>query len=127
MPSVPGLVGQTLQRVRLASPFLLRSVTPPAIRALKGAVSWACAGSANASSGRSTTACSSVIHLMIAGRFRWAPAAGPERRKSEGGQAPKPALAAFDFTSGTLMLTEAGAKKRASLYVVEGEAALDGT
>src|SRR6185369_7191293 len=57
-----------------------------------------------------------IIHLMIAGRFQW---------KSRG--APIPArlgLASFDFPSGSLLLTEAGTKKRASLYLVQGESAL---
>jgi formamidopyrimidine-DNA glycosylase len=61
-----------------------------------------------------------VIHLMIAGRFKWKPA---------GTKVPgKVGLAAFDFATGTLLLTEAGSKRRASLYVVRGErklAALD--
>ncbi len=59
-----------------------------------------------------------VLHLMIAGRLHWRPpgAALPRRR----------GLAAFDFPPGTLLLTEAGAKKRASLHVVQGDSALDG-
>jgi formamidopyrimidine-DNA glycosylase len=59
-----------------------------------------------------------VFHLMIAGRFRW---------RAAGAKPPgKVGLAAFDFPAGTLLLTEAGSKKRASLHVVEGEAALAG-
>jgi formamidopyrimidine-DNA glycosylase len=57
-----------------------------------------------------------VIHLMIAGRLRWVPA---------GGKVPgKIGLAAFDFTNGTLILTEAGSKRRASLWLVRGEESL---
>ena len=58
-----------------------------------------------------------VIHLMIAGRLHWKPAAS-----KAGGQN---ALLALDFPNGSLVLTEAGSKRRASLYVVRGEAALD--
>ena len=64
---------------------------------------------------------------MIAGRFRWEDGrtkAKARRPKAEG-RRPKTALASFDFTTGTLLLTEASAKKRASLYVVHGEAALE--
>jgi formamidopyrimidine-DNA glycosylase len=58
-----------------------------------------------------------VIHLMIAGRLRWVPA---------GGKVPgKIGLAAFDFPNGTLILTEAGSKRRASLWLVRGEQALE--
>jgi formamidopyrimidine-DNA glycosylase len=57
-----------------------------------------------------------IIHLMIAGRFQW---------KDKGARIPgKLGLAAFDFPTGTLLLTEAGSKKRASLYLVQGETAL---
>ena len=57
-----------------------------------------------------------VIHLMIAGRLRWVPA---------GAKVPgKIGLAAFDFTNGTLILTEAGSKRRASLWLVRGEQSL---
>ena len=116
----PRITGQTLERVRIVSPFLLRSVTP-AIGSLEGRrvlglrrlgkrIVWALDEDLFV-----------VIHLMIAGRFRWA---GPGPRTAQGGQAPKTTLATFDFTSGTLTLTEASAKKRASLYVVHGEAAL---
>jgi formamidopyrimidine-DNA glycosylase len=119
------ITGQTLERVSIVSPFLLRSVTP-AIGSLEGRrvlglrrlgkrVVWALDEDLFV-----------VIHLMIAGRFRWA---GPVQGSGpvQGGQAlkvPKTTLATFDFTSGTLTLTEAGAKKRASLYVVRGEPAL---
>jgi len=119
------IVGQTLQRVRLASPFLLRSVTPPVssvegrrvvgLRRLGKRIVWALEEDLFV-----------VIHLMIAGRFRWTP--GPRNSEDVGpradGRGPKSVLATFDFASGTLTLTEAGAKRRASLYVLEGEASL---
>ncbi|HYL06800.1 MAG TPA: DNA-formamidopyrimidine glycosylase family protein [Thermoanaerobaculia bacterium] len=111
----PLVVGEILQRVRLASPFLLRSVEPPLA----------------AAAGRRVAAVSRlgkrivfelegrlylVLHLMVAGRLRWRPAgAGIPGRNG---------LAAFDFASGTLLLTEASSKKRASLQLVRGEAAL---
>jgi formamidopyrimidine-DNA glycosylase len=111
----PRIVGQTLERVRIASPFLLRSVTPPvgslegrrvlALRRLGKRIVWALEGDLFV-----------VIHLMIAGRFRWKEAKAPIPGKV--------GLAAFDFSDGTLILTEASAKKRASLYVVHGEATL---
>ena len=111
------LMGQTLQRVRLASPFLLRSVDP----SVKDVEGRAVTGVRRMGK-RIVIALDGdlylVIHLMIAGRFRWlAPGA-----KIPG----KLGLAAFDFPAGTLLLTEAGTKKRASLHVVRGEAGLAG-
>ncbi len=109
------IVGQTLRHVRVANPFLVRSVDPPVTDA----------------EGRQVTEVRRigkriaigfdgdlwiVIHLMIAGRFRWLPA---------GAKIPgKLGLAAFDFDNGSLILTEAGSTRRASLYAVRGEAAL---
>jgi len=116
----PRVLGQQLERVRLASPFLLRSVSPPlssvegkqveALRRLGKRIVLALDGELFL-----------VIHLMIAGRLRWKP------RKA--GEPPatvpkKVGLAAFDFPTGTLLLTEASPKKRASLYLVAGEAGL---
>jgi formamidopyrimidine-DNA glycosylase len=110
------VVGQPLERVRIAKPFLLRSVDPPL----------------SAASGRRVTGIRRmgkrivlemeddlflVIHLMIAGRLRWVPS---------GGKVPgKIGLAAFDFPNGTLILTEAGSKRRASLWLVRGEHSLE--
>jgi formamidopyrimidine-DNA glycosylase len=110
------IVGHKLERIRIAKPFLVRSVEPPISEA----------------EGRQVTAIRRigkriaiglendlwiVIHLMIAGRFRWLPS---------GAKVPgRLGLAAFDFDSGSLILTEAGSTRRASLYVVKGEAALD--
>jgi formamidopyrimidine-DNA glycosylase len=105
-----------LQDVRLASPFVLRSVDPPistlhgkkvlSIRRLGKQIALCLEGDLFL-----------LIHLMIAGRLQW----------REGQKAPvtgKTNLAAFDFSSGTLILTEAGSKKRASIHAVRGEAAL---
>ena len=111
----PRIVARVLERVRLATPFLLRSVDPPLdavvgariveLRRLGKRIVW-----------QFDNDLFLVFHLMIAGRFRWRPA---------GAVVPKRVgLAAFDFEAGTLLLTEAATKKRASLYVVRGEAAL---
>src|SRR5882672_12768019 len=119
MPELPDVVvyiealqarvaGARFERARLATPFLLRSVDPPLA----------------AASGRRVTALrrlgkrivigldgdvSLVLHLMIAGRLHW---------KKPGAKLPgKIGLAAFDFSTGTLTLTEAGTKRRAALYL----------
>lgn len=111
----PRIVGRVLERVRVGTPFLLRSVHPPldavvgrrviALRRLGKRIVW-----------QFDQELFLVFHLMIAGRFRWRPrgAAIPRRH----------GLAAFDFPEGTLLLTEAATKKRASLHVVRDEAAL---
>src|SRR5262245_22409445 len=109
------VVGQPLERVRLASPFVLRSVEPPLSELFGKPVE------AVRRIGKRIVFCFpdglfAVVHLMIAGRFRW------ERR---GTKPPgKLGLAAFDFPTGTLLLTEASPKKRAALHVVRGEALL---
>lgn len=109
------LVGESVSGVRVASPFVLRTFDPPIdavvgrkvleVRRLGKRIAIGFEGELWV-----------VIHLMIAGRFQWKPP-----------QAKLPArlgLVAFDFPSGTLILTEAGTKKRASLHVIQGEAAL---
>ncbi len=109
------VVGQPLEGIRLASPFVLRSVDPPVsavvgrrvleLRRLGKRIVFALEEDLYV-----------VIHLMIAGRFRW------EKR---GAKPPgRLGLAAFDFPTGTLLLTEASKKKRAALYLVRGAAAL---
>jgi formamidopyrimidine-DNA glycosylase len=126
MPEIPDLtvyletigartIGQPLERVRLATPFLVRTVDPP-LRAADGLrvlrlrrvgkrIVFALEGELFL-----------VVHLMISGRFRW---------RERGATIPKKlGLAAFDFPQGTLVLTEASSKKRASLHVVRGEEAL---
>ncbi len=106
---------QPLQRVRVTSPFLLRSADPPlgevegrqvvAVRRLGKRVVLPLDGELFL-----------AIHLMIAGRLHWKePGARPPGRVG---------LAAFDFPAGTLVLTEAGTKRRAALHLVRGEAAL---
>jgi formamidopyrimidine-DNA glycosylase len=109
------IVGRRLRRVRLASPFLLRTVDPP-IDALIGREVVSTSRLGKRLVWRFEDDLFAVIHLMIAGRFRWKPkdAAIPG----------KVGLAAFDFDNGSLLLTEAGSKRRASLSVVRGAAAL---
>jgi formamidopyrimidine-DNA glycosylase len=108
----PRIGGQVLEGVRLASPFLLRSVDPP-ISEVKGRR----VRELHRLGKRIVIGLEPdlflVLHLMIAGRLHW---------KERGAKLPgKVGLAAFDFSSGTLTLTEAGTKKRASLYVVRSE------
>jgi len=111
----PRIVGQPLVKVSVKSPFLVRTVEPDLI-AIEGQqvldlsrlgkqIVWHFADELFA-----------VIHLMIAGRFHW--------RKLGARPAGKSDLAAFAFPTGTLMLTEASQKKRASLHVVRGRSAL---
>jgi len=109
------ILGQKLESVRLVSPFLLRTVDPPL----------------ESSYGKTVTLLRRVgkriaigvegdlwlvLHLMIAGRLHW---------RARGVKVSKPrGIAAFDFPNGSLLLTEAGSQKRASLHVVAGEAGL---
>lgn len=111
----PRVEGQCLERARVASPFLLRTFEP----ALADVEGKRVVGLRRL--GKRIVFCVEsdlflVFHLMIAGRFHWKlrDAAVPRRV----------GLAAFDFPSGTLLLTEASTKKRASLHVVQGERAL---
>jgi len=111
----PRILGQTLEQVRLASPFLLRTVDPPlsssegkTVRALRRIGKRIAIGVDDD--------VWLVLHLMIAGRLHWR----PPQAKLAGRQN----LAAFDFPSGSLVLTEAGSKRRASLHVIRGEEAL---
>jgi formamidopyrimidine-DNA glycosylase len=112
----PRVVGQPVERARTLSPFVLRTVEPPLheiearrVRAL------------DRLGKRIVFAIDSdlylVVHLMIAGRFRW--------RERDGKLFGRITLAAFDFPTGTLALTEAGTKRRASIHLVRGEAGLD--
>src|SRR5436190_20777818 len=109
------LVGQTLTKMRLASPFVLRTVDPsPAEVAGRQVEDIKRLGKRIVIELDSNIFI--VIHLMIAGRFRWLPA---------GAKVPgKIGLAAFDFPKGTLLLTEAGSKRRAAIHLVRGAAAL---
>jgi formamidopyrimidine-DNA glycosylase len=124
----PRIVGQPLTGIRIASPFLLRSVDPPLREAFgktvvglrrlgKRIVMQLGSGRGQARPPVAPDDIFIVIHLMIAGRLHWkdTPAA-----KIPG----KLGLAAFDFPGGTLLFTEAGTKKRAALHLARGEAAL---
>jgi len=109
------IAGETLQRVRLASPFLLRSVDPPLAEATNRKVIGLRRLGKRIVIGLEGDIFL-MLHLMIAGRLHW---------RSAGAKPPgKIGLAAFDFSSGTLVLTEAGTKRRAALYLVRGEAGL---
>ena len=113
-------IGQPIQGIRIPSMFVLRTVEP-APKDLVGAT----VTSVERLGKRIILGVEGdrfiVIHLMIAGRLRWKPtAAGAERPKLPG----KLALAGFDFPTGTLVFTEASGKKRASMHLVAGRAAL---
>ena len=115
----PLVVGRRLVRIRIANPFLLRSVSPAAAELEGRRVE-----RLERLGKRIVLALEAdlfvVVHLMIAGRLRWRPV----NAKLPG----RLGLGAFDFESGTLLLTEAGSKRRASLHLVrgrEGLAALD--
>jgi formamidopyrimidine-DNA glycosylase len=111
----PRIVGQRVIRVRLASPFLLRSIDPP-LSAIEGRKVVALRRLGKRIVFEAEDELFLVFHLMIAGRFRWKP---------PGAQIPgKVGLLAIDFDHGTLVMTEAGTKKQASLHVVSGRAAL---
>ena len=113
------VVGHTLERVRLASPFLLRSVNPP-LSAVEGAVVRGLRRLGKRIVFEFDGPTFLVLHLMIAGRLKWNPGLPAVARSAKAGG--RATLAAFDFDNGTLLLTEAGSKRRASLYVVAGEA-----
>ena len=106
------VLGEPLERVRIASPFLLRTVDPPItsvesrrvheLRRIGKRIAIGVEGDLWL-----------VLHLMIAGRLHWRAAGTKLAGRNQ--------LAAFDFAKGSLALTEAGAKRRASLHVVKGE------
>jgi len=111
----PRLVGQGLDRVRIASPFLLKTIDP-SIRETEGRTIHAISRIGKRIVWRLDDELFIVIHLKIAGRFRW---------KAKGAAIPaRVGLAAFDLSNGTLILTEAGSRRRASLHIVRGETAL---
>lgn len=112
----PRMVGQSLEGVRLASPFLLRTVQPP-LASVEGRVVRELRRIGKRIAIGIDGGLWLVVHLMIAGRLHWR----PPRAKLGGRQS----LAAFDFPKGSLVLTEAGAKRRASLHVVSGEKGLE--
>jgi formamidopyrimidine-DNA glycosylase len=109
------ILNQVLEQVRVASPFVVRSVSPP-ISSIHGKKVQSLRRMGKQIVIGFDGNLFLILHLMIAGRFQW---------KDRGSPVPgKLGLAAFDFSSGTLLLTEAGSKKRASIHVVEGEQAL---
>jgi formamidopyrimidine-DNA glycosylase len=109
------IVGQTLERVRLVSPFLLRTADPPLTAAEGKQVRELRRIGKRIAIGLDDELWL-VLHLMIAGRLHW------QKRGAKIGR-PR-GLAAFDFPAGSLTWTEAGSQKRASLHVVRGEAGL---
>jgi formamidopyrimidine-DNA glycosylase len=109
------ILNQTLERVRLGSPFLLRSVEP-ALESAHGARVVAIRPAGKRIAIGLENDIWLVIHLMIAGRLHWT--------KPESKLPGKRGLAAFDFPNGTLLLTEAGSQRRASLHVAAGETGL---
>jgi formamidopyrimidine-DNA glycosylase len=109
------VLNQPIQRIRIASPFILRSFDPP-IRAAEGKKVVRLRRLGKRIVFELEDDLFLVIHLMIAGRFHWKPLNAKIARKY--------GLAAFDFPTGTLLLTEAGTKKRASLYLAHGEVSL---
>jgi formamidopyrimidine-DNA glycosylase len=108
----PRVVGQALEHVRVASPFLLRTAQPPLASAEGNTVRELRRVGKRIAFGLDNDLWL-AIHLMIAGRLHWK-AAGAKL-------AGRQSLAAFDFPNGSLVLTEAGTKHRASLHVVSGE------
>jgi len=106
------VVGQPLDGVRVSSPFLLRTVQPP-LASVEGKVVRRLQRIGKRIALGFDDELWLVLHLMIAGRLHWR-----DRDAKLGG---RQNLAAFDFPNGTLVLTEAGAKRRASLHVVRGE------
>ena len=109
------VLGQPLERVRAASPFLLRTVTPPLSQLIGRRVIGLRRVGKRIAFGFEDQLWL-VLHLMISGRLHW--------RESQGRIAGRQVSAQFDFPHGSLWLTEAGTKKRASLHVLEGDAAL---
>src|SRR5256884_7231660 len=105
------VLNQTIQKIRITSPFLVRSFDPP-IREAEGKKVLRLRRLGKRIVFELEDDLFLVVHLMIAGRFHWKPPNAKIARKY--------GLAAFDFRTGTLSLTEAGTKKRASLYLVRG-------
>ena len=112
----PRIIGQKLERVRLGSPFLLRTVQPPLANAEGRAVEKLRRIGKRIAIGLEGDLWL-VLHLMIAGRLHW-----KARDAKLGG---RQNLAAFDFPNGSLTLTEAGSKRRAALHMISGEENLD--
>ena len=111
----PRIVGEPLEKIRLASPFLLRTVQPPLATAEGRVVEKLRRIGKRIALGLGSDLWL-VLHLMIAGRLHW--------RARDAKLAGRQTLAAFDFPNGSLVLTEAGSKRRASMHLVSGEDAL---
>lgn len=109
------VLNQPIQKIRIGSPFVLRSFDPP-ISAAEGKKIKALRRLGKRIVFELEEDLFLIFHLMIAGRFHWKPKGAKIARKY--GQA------AFDFPNGTLLLTEAGTKKRASIHLVRGQAGL---
>ena len=119
----PRIVGKTLERVRLQSVFVLRTVDPPiasvegrTVREIRRIGKRIAIGVDSAAGAASDDRIWLVIHLMIAGRLHW--------RLPNAKLSGRQALLALDFVDGSLVLTEAGSKRRASLHLLRGEEAL---
>jgi formamidopyrimidine-DNA glycosylase len=111
----PRIVGQPLLRVRLASAFLLRTAQPP-IASVEGRVVVELRRIGKRIAIGVEGDLWLVLHLMIAGRLHWKPLEAKLTGRNN--------LAAFDFPKGSLVLTEAGSKRRASLHILSGKEAL---
>jgi formamidopyrimidine-DNA glycosylase len=111
----PRVVGQRLVRVRIAGPFLLRTVQPT-VADIEGQVAREIQRVGKRIAIGMENDLWLVLHLMIAGRLHW--------RQAEAKLGGRQNLAAFDFANGSLVLTEAGSKRRASLHIVSGEEGL---
>jgi formamidopyrimidine-DNA glycosylase len=109
------IIGQRLVRVRIASTFLLRSAQPP-IREVEGRVVRELRRFGKRIAIGVENDLWLVLHLMIAGRLHWRPPSASLAGRNN--------LAAFDFPNGSLILTEAGSKRRASLHLLRGEESL---
>jgi formamidopyrimidine-DNA glycosylase len=114
----PRIVGQPLTQIRIASPFLLRTVHP-SIEEAEGHTVRALHRIGKRIAIELDNGIWLVLHLMIAGRLHWRPLDKKPRPKLGG----RNNLAAFDFPNGSLVLTEAGSKRRASLHLFANEAA----
>jgi formamidopyrimidine-DNA glycosylase len=112
----PRVLGHEVRRTRVASPFFVRTFDPP-LAALEGRVMTSLARAGKRLVFGFDGDLFAVVHLMIAGRLRWLE---PDAKIPA-----KLGLAAFDFAHATLLFTEAGPRKRASLHVVRGAAAVE--
>jgi formamidopyrimidine-DNA glycosylase len=108
----PRIVGQPLEKIRLGSPFLLRTVSPP-VEAFEGRTVTSLRRIGKRIAIGVDNGHWAVIHLMIAGRLHWRPVAAKLGSRNN--------LAAFDFPHGSLVLTEAGSKRRATLHLFQDE------